>query len=234
MAVLDTYERKARLTPGLYAVLPIACTITTLGLNKFPLIAGLVGLLSAAGGAWLLSNLVGDLGRKAELVLFEKWCGSPTTKALRLREETDNPVQRDGWRSAVTDLTGTALMTGVEETKDPAAADHRITAASAQLLYLGQESGEPAVRNENVAYGYQRNLYGFRHIGRTIAVGSIAVQVIVVVGPWKTSTSACTIGIAVCAAFLALWMILPSQERTRLAADRYTRQLFIAARNRSR
>lgn len=234
MAVLDDYERKARLVPGLYGILPVATTVTTLGLDQFPVIAGLVGLLSATGGAWLLATVVGDLGRKVQPVLFENWGGPPTTKALRLREDTDNPVQRDGWRDATQRLTGVTLHAKAEETADPAAADQHISAAAAQLLHLGQEGGEPAVRNENVAFGYQRNLYGFRHVGRLIAVGCVIVQVAAIFMPYKVSTSACVIGAGVAAGFFVLWLFLPSEARAQRAAERYARQLFIAAQNRAR
>ena len=76
-------------------------------------------------------------------------------------------------------------------------------------------------------------MFGFRHIGRLIAAACIAIQVVAITGLWKVTTSACLVGLAVCTAFLALWIFLPSEKRTRLAAERYTRQLLIAAQNRS-
>ena len=39
MALLDAYERKARLTPGLLAFAPVAFAVTTLGFKKFPAVA---------------------------------------------------------------------------------------------------------------------------------------------------------------------------------------------------
>lgn len=234
MPVLDHYERKARLTPGLFAVLPASCAITTLGLDKFPLIAALTGLLTAAGGSWLLATLVGDLGRSAQGPLFESWGGSPTTRALRTREPSENPVQRDNWRTAVASVTGIDLLPANEEAEDPDGADQRITAATAQILHLGHESGQPAVRNENVAFGYQRNLYGFRWIGRAVACAATIAQLAAIAGPGQVSTAACLVGTAVSLGFLALWTFLPSADRTRLAADRYARQLFIAAHNHAR
>ncbi len=62
MALLDAYERKARLTPGLLAFAPVAFAIATLGFKKFPAIAIAVGVLSAAGGAYALAILVAHLG----------------------------------------------------------------------------------------------------------------------------------------------------------------------------
>jgi hypothetical protein len=230
---LDSYERKTRLTPGLFGALPIATTITTLGLDKFPVIAGLVGLLSAAGGTFVLSTLVGDVGRDRQQSLFNEWRGAPTTRFLRLHEHTDNPVRRDGWRAAAQKLTGVTLATSAEEMADPTGADQRIDAAAGQLLYLGQEGGVPAVRNENAAFGFQRNVYGFRNAGRSIAAVCTAIQVGAIVGPWQVSTAGCTIGAVVSGGLLLVWLFVPSKERTRLAGERYATQLYIAAQNKA-
>lgn len=205
-----------------------------MGLDKFPLIAALVGMLTAAGGTWLLSNVVADSGRRAQDEdLFLGWNGSPTTQALRLREPADNPVQRDKWRSAVSKLTGVELLSAQEEAANPAGADHAIVAATDQLRYLGQREGVPSVRQENVAYGYQRNMYGFRRFGQVIAGVCIAALTVALFGPWKLATEFCIVGILACAAFLTLWTLLPSESRTRSAAQRYTKQLFIAATSRA-
>lgn len=234
MSVLGPYERKARLTPGLYAVLPVAVTIAALGLDQYPLVAGLTGLLGAAGGSWLLSMVVGDFGRGVEPGLFAKWGGPPTTRALRLRGPATNPVQRDLWRGAVERLSGIDLLDAEAEAADPVGADQRITAAVAPILHLGQEDGQPAVRAENAAYGYERNLYGFRHVARAIAAVCIVVQVAAVLGPWSVSTTTGLAGAAITTSLLALWLALPSEKRVRAAGERYARQLLIAAQNQSR
>jgi len=231
VTLLDTYERKTRLTPGLYGFFPIATTITTLGLDKYPVIATLLGLLSAAGGTWVLASFVGDMGRKTQPVLFDNWGGPPTTKALRLREPTDNPVQRDGWRYAAQKLAGVTLSTAAEEAADPVTADQRIATATSQLLRLGQPGGVDAVRNENAAFGYQRNMYGFRRIGRLIAAACVLIQVGAIFPPWQVSTEACVVGACVAGGLFMLWLLVPSEPRAKDAADRYARQLFIAARN---
>ena len=231
LALLDPYERKARLIPGLYGFFPIATTITTLGLDKYPVVATLLGLLSTAGGTWVLASWVGDLGRKTQPVLFDRWGGPPTTRALRLREDTDNPVQRDGWRAATQKLTGVTLFTATEEAADPAGADQRIAAASSQLLRLGQQGGVAAVRNEEVAFGYQRNMYGFRQVGRLIALACVLIQVGAIFTSWQISAGACIAGASVAAALLLLWLLVPSEARAKDAAGRYARQLYIAAQN---
>lgn len=229
--LLDSYERKTRLTAGLFALFPVATTVTTLGWDKYPVMASVIGALTAAGGPWVLASFVGDLGRKSQPALFTKWGGSPTTAALRTRETSENPVQRDAWRDAVQKLSGMTLSTSAEEAADPVTADHRIEAAVTPLLRLGRPGGVEAVWNENIAFGYQRNLYAFRHIGRLVALLAVLVQVGAIFPNWKVSTGACIAGASVAGFLLLMWIVLPSEDRTKDAAGRYARQLYIAARN---
>lgn len=231
MAVLDKYQSSARLTPGLFALLPVATTITTLGLDKYKLIAGLVGLVTAAGGAYVLSNFVGDAGRALQPGLFKSWGGAPSVQLLRLRQVSENTALRDRWRAAVERLTGITLFDAAQEAADPTGADNQIEAAASKLLYLGHEGGVPAVRNEQFAFGYQRNLYGFRNYGRIVAALAVLVQVGVTFTDLKVDDTACYIGSAVTALFLLFWLFVPSEERTKDAGFRYSRQLYIAATN---
>ena len=101
-----------------------------------------------------------NLGRRAQERLWDAWHGSPTTRFLRTRDEAPNPVQRDTWRRAIEVTTGVTLLTISEETTNPALADNTIQVAVDQIRFLGQDTRFPLVKEENIQYGYERNLYG--------------------------------------------------------------------------
>jgi hypothetical protein len=168
MSLLDAYERKARLTPGLLAVAPVAFMIVTLGFKKFPAVAVAVAVLSATGGGYALSVLVAHLGRRAQVHLWDSWDGPPTIRFLRTRYEAANPVQREVWRRAIEMTTGVALLTPDAEAADPTLADNTIRTAVDQMRRLGQDPAFPLVAAENTQYGFERNLYGFRWVSRVI------------------------------------------------------------------
>src|SRR4051794_29033042 len=110
MGLIDQYERKARVTPGLMAVAPVTLAVATLGLKRFPAIAIAAGVLTAAGGTYVLSILVAHFGRAVQNELWRSWGGPPTTRLLRTRETAGNSTQRDIWRKALTELTGVSLL----------------------------------------------------------------------------------------------------------------------------
>jgi hypothetical protein len=179
VALLDAYERKARLTPGLLAFAPIAFAVATLGFKKFPAVAIGVGVLSAAGGGYALSVIVGNFGRRVQTQLWNTWGGAPTTRLLRTRDTTVSAVQRDVWRRAIEAITGVVLLSAADEINDTTLADDTIRTAVDQTRLLGQDARFLLVKTENIQYGFERNLYGFRWIGRTISIACTAVVVLV-------------------------------------------------------
>ena len=73
MALLGPYDRKARLIQGLLCIGPVAIAVATLGLNRFPAAAVVLGVGSAAGGGYLLAVFVANFGRRAQQELWKQW-----------------------------------------------------------------------------------------------------------------------------------------------------------------
>lgn len=232
MALLDAYERKARLTPGLLAFAPVAFVVVTLGLKKFPSVAIAAGVLTAAGGSYALSILVANFGRKVQAQLWQAWQGPPTTRFLRMRDAAANPIQRDTWRNAIEQATRIKLLTAGQEGNDPIGADNTIEAAVNQIRSLGQDTRFPLVAAENTQYGFERNLYGFRWAGRLVSLACVVTLVLVLTLSKSSSDSfsfaALVSGTIIDSVFLVVWSFIPSASRTKGAAERYAQQLFQA------
>lgn len=231
----DEYERKAQLTPGLLAVAPVAFVVAGVGWNKYPAVAIASGIIVAAGATYLLAVLVRHRGRRVERELWASWGGPPTTTMLRLRTPTQNATLRDSWRQGTETLTGITLLPLEEEDARPDEADQVIETAVRQLLHLGQCPEHPLVAKENIQYGFERNLYGTRWIGRGIAAASVATLTgILVFGPVRVAgttvaSDAVAAALVIDLAFLFAWLVLPSANRVHLAAERYANQLLQAA-----
>jgi hypothetical protein len=236
MLWLDRYERRARLAPGLLALLPVAVTITALGLRDAPVVSAVVSLLSLAGGPVLLADTVRTFGTKAQEKLWKTWGGSPTTIALRMREPTRNGLQRDRWRSAVEKVADVKLATRRSEQSSPAKADEAIEVAVGRLRELtrGSDPRFLLVQAENRGYGFQRNLYGIRHVGRLLALGGALVMGAYIA--WRGATgvhpvvlTADVLGLIANVLILLGWCVLPSASRVRAVGDKYAYQVLQAA-----
>lgn len=234
MVGFDEYDRKARLTPGLLLILPIAFDVIAFGLKHYPAVAIASALLGGAGATYLLAILIRQLGKKAETRLWEEWGGPPTTLLLRMRSATSNPILRDTWRRAVETRTGLTLLPESAEAADPETADATIEAAVRQLLVYRDNPAYPLVKAELIQYGFERNYYAARWYGRSVAllgVGSLIFGLIdhsLGIGAEKVSDGGLIAALAINALLLAMWLITPSASRTKSAATRYANQLLQA------
>jgi hypothetical protein len=232
---LDDYERRARLAPGLLALLPISVALAVLGLSKAPVVVSVLTTLSLAGGPVVLAELVRHQGRKVQETLWASWGGSPTIQKLRLRQEGQNTLQRETWRKAVSSVTGIPLLSLRSENGNAARADEVIEVAVGQIRSLTRdETRFPLVRAENRSYGFHRNLYGIRRAGRATALlvvlGVLAYMLwLANVGHQPALTLVNVLTLLATVVCFVIWCVLPSSERMKSAAERYAYELLQAA-----
>ena len=86
--MLDPYDVKARLFPGLLVLLPALLFLGLLYGTKSPLVVGLSAVLGTCGGPYLLANFVRTWGQRAQDRLFQEWGAPPSTIILRHRDTT--------------------------------------------------------------------------------------------------------------------------------------------------
>ncbi|WP_311208430.1 MULTISPECIES: hypothetical protein [unclassified Aeromicrobium] len=226
----STYDLKARATPGLLAIAPISVALLSLGLIQSSALTAASALATIVGGTYVISVLVGAIGRGAQVTLWTEWDGPSTTRMLRLRDRATNPLQQRKWRTDITALTGVDLFDEAEERRQPSAADQAIETAVASCRYLGHGGprGIAAVQAENTQYGFERNLYALRWIGRGLALLAAVGTALSHALLNATPTPAFLTSLAPTVPCLLFWALAPSEKRTRQAADRYAVQLFNA------
>src|ERR1700688_349857 len=224
MVRFDASEWKARLIPGLLALLPIPILVVVLGLRQQPVVATIAGLLIAVGLPVLLTSTVRDRGLRLQDVLYAKWGGAPTTECLRHSGTSEDAPRREQWRREVIKVVAHSLPTVNEEHDDQVAADGRYRAAIAETIEATRGKF-PLVFEENQNYGFERNLLAMRPIGIWVgAVGILAGACAAIPqGVWSCGLSLIrlVIGLLAMTALLALWLFLPTEGRVRRIGRRY-------------
>jgi hypothetical protein len=231
---LDKYEWQARLVPGMLAIFPVAVTITALGLRHGSVVSVIASLLSLAGGAVFLADVVRRLGVAAQRRLWADWGGAPTTIALRLRQPATNTVQRDIWRAAVEKVSGVRLASFRSESANPEKADQAINTAVSRLRELTRGNGFYLLQAESRSYGYRRNLYGVRIVGRIVALLGVLSTLgfalwPLIHGHHLDFQSTTVLGLLVNALVVLGWWLLPTSGQVKEAGDKYAHQLLEAA-----
>ena len=224
MLWLDSYERRARLVPGLLIVAPIGIVIVMFGLNTNPAVAVIIGSLTTFGTPVVLANFVRHRGLAAQSTLYKMWGGKPTTTLLM----TGPAARRSRWRQAVARVSNQDLPP--EDQPDP---DGAYDAATAVVLSKTRDAKQfGMVFAENRNYGYERNLYGSKRLGLSLAwitlVGA-AIAVGLLIDEHHKTRAEWVIGLVALLGLAVLWLVLPSEKRAKTTAFKYAEQLLDAA-----
>lgn len=218
----DEYGLKARVLPAVLIGGPALTLLLFWG--ALPL-AGTLPSLGFLGGVTLAVQLLLHRGRTTEQRLIEAWGGMPTT--LRLRSTfVGSASLRARRRSDVERISGVTLPTARRERDHPDEATEEIVHAVQLCIDRVREGavGSRLLLNENIAYGFRRNLRAARPLGVAIAALALGASTLLAVlngepGPGITA-------IIINVAALLAWSVVINDRWVRDQADKYADRLF--------
>jgi hypothetical protein len=227
---VDTYSIKARLQPEFLVLLPVILAITA----WLPAQLALWKTISSFAvycGLWvLLAEMGRDLGRKKQPRLWQEWGGAPTTRLLRHRDTTLDPITLDRYHAFLGNAINRRFPSRTEEAADSNVADPLYESATKYLLEATRdESKFPLVLKENISYGFRRNLWGMKPAALALCVLGIALCLIPVgqavwrsapVPPLAISMAVATVSL------LVLWALRITPAWIKTAADAYAIRLL--------
>jgi len=228
--MLGGYDRKARLYPALLLIAPVIATTTALLSIKLSTLQSLVAVLVGCGGAFLLTQLARDAGKRKEKALFDSWGGLPSVAIFRHRDSRLDAITKARYHKKLNSLVSEAKAPTVEqEESDPIAADTVYSAWSNFLRVNTRDTKMfPLLFQENVSYGYRRNVKGLRPIGIVIALSSCIVCGFFLYFIYQ-STGKINDALAISEAFdvfmLFLWLFRFTDAWVRVTADAYAARL---------
>lgn len=169
---LDEYSRNARLKPALLTVVPAAWTVMAWAPVERWGWSGLWGVFVAAGGTLLVAHMGRDLGKRKERALHDRFGGRPSERLLS-HEHAPNKVRLNQRHSKLRGLMpDVPIPTADEETRDPAKAHATYNACVDYLVALTRDN--QLLFQENMNYGFRRNLWGLKPFGVAVAGCAVA------------------------------------------------------------
>jgi hypothetical protein len=236
--LLDPYDLKARLLPGLLVIAPVIFFIGLIFGPKNVTVTTLLSIIGACGGPYVLATVVRTRGQMAQVRLYKKWGAQPTTILLRHRDIRLPPQTKERYRELAAYKLGMKMPGPAEEASNPADADHAYAALADALRPLTNDNNKfPFVFKELVSYGFNRNAYGVRWIGVLVCVlTSIGTLLHATgIGDFRDPSLFLTtihlphaITLFLCAALLLLWMLHFGQATVEHAAYSYGLRLWEA------
>lgn len=232
--IADSYERKARLSPAVLAILPGFVAVVT----WFPYLAAgweLLGrmVVSAVVGfavAVMLAELARSSGRQKQTKLWAQWGGAPTTDLLRHRNSDLTSHTRRRYHEALSRKIGLAMPTREEEALDPARADKSYASGVDFLRSHTRDATRfPLVAAENASYGFRRNLWGLKPLGIILSAASAAAMFGLLTWRWHSRALLdipTIVSVMVELATLVTWVAIVTPDWVRVAAQGYAMALL--------
>ena len=125
----------------------------------------------------LLSHLSRDMGKRLETKLFEAWGGKPSVTMLRHTDQTVDVHTKRRYTEYLRRSLGVSWPTAEDERADGKAADAVYASAGAWLIAQTRDTSRFRVLFEdNIAYGFRRNLLALRPF--TVAISVLALALI--------------------------------------------------------
>lgn len=226
--VSDTYERQARLYPSLLLLAPaVVMILCFVKLSGTQIIAT---SFVSCGGAFLLSQLARDLGKRREPSLFFRWGGLPSMAIFRHSDTRLDAVTKARYhRILAANVKGSKAPTPADEEANPTAADQTYTAWSHYLRVNSRDIKKyPLLFQENVNYGYRRNIWGLRPLGIGVCSSTslFGCTQIALYLSTKQEINITIIGATLFSVLmLVMWIFLFTSEWIRIPADAYSARL---------
>jgi hypothetical protein len=234
---LDAYTMRARLVPAVIAGAPafaFAAIFVSWGkLSWTHLIAGTaLTVLFAA-----FADVARRRGKAVEPSIIEKMGGLQTTVTLRHRDATYDPATKADFHKFIAAKLGQPAPSAEEEAADAGAADAYYVRGATWLRENTRNAKKfDVLFNENVSYGFRRNLLGLKLPGFLLNALIVFVCFVIFWRRWPVDLSngfdaklLAVIVIAILhAAYLALFV---TEEGVFEAARIYARQLLLSTQS---
>ena len=180
--IFDTYGRKARLQPTLYAILPIPLTLFVWIPSVYNAWGTVVSFAASWGVLTLLTGLTRERGRAAEKRLYSEWGDKPTTIWLRRADPNLDDTTKNRYYSFLErKIEGWIAPTSEEERVDQKLSDGRYDSAVKWLLEHTRNTTDfPLVFKELIAYGFRRNLYGMKKFGVSLCFIAVIINCLLI------------------------------------------------------
>ncbi|WP_163783900.1 hypothetical protein [Myxococcus vastator] len=213
-------------------LVPLLITVGAWTPGIFTWGAGLIGLGTTCGIIVWLAHLARERGRAAEEVLFKSWGGSPTTVWLRHQSSKLDAVTKARYFAFFKKhIPKWRAPTEEDESKSLADADGYYASAVRWLLeYTRDRKRFRMVFDENVSYGFRRNLYGLKRWGITLAALCLVINAAFLVGSFNGFANFLPgrglVSFGVCVTTILAWSSVVRPQWVRDAAEAYAKALL--------
>lgn len=213
---VDSYDLKARYSPGLILSLPVLIMLWTCFYHEIESLSKIWGGILSAAVLYFISTFVRAIGKRIEPALLDSWGGLPSTLLVSWSNDEIGDDLKAKYHEMVRLDQGLPMPTKEEEEADPEKATKMIDDAFKRVKGIIRKHDKDGLWSiANAEYGFARNLYGNKWIWLILSIVSTLISATFL---WKKHTSLILVGFI----FLALnllgciffgWFLLPNYTK---------------------
>ena len=234
----DSYNIKARLQPVLFVLIPIFFMLILLLPELGSARNIIIAIVVFCGVTTWLTQIGRDRGKTIEPRLYRLWDGKPSVAMLRHRNLLLAKETKHRYRIFLgKNVPELRLATPEEEQEYPDKADDGYENATSWLLAKTRDRGRfYMIFEENVNYGFRRNLWALKPTAIITDISVIVSATIYAIVPWiageaiewQTLKLGIWPGILISIVHMLGFIFIVNQEWVRMAAEQYAKQLLAA------
>jgi len=201
---LDAYTLRARLAPAVIAAAPAFAFIALLISWSSLSLSNAIATIGLAVLLFALSDFARSRGKRIEPQVFDALGGKPSVTILRHSDATFDGASKQRYLAFLGDKVGETPPSESTEQREPSAADAFYERCGTWLRENTRNAKKFAILfNENVTYGYRRNLFALKWpalaLNLTVAASCIAIFLAAPLAPFVDSKSRVFVVLAVAA-----------------------------------
>lgn len=229
----EHYAIHARFMPVFVVIFPLVLTILAWYPQAKTILGGAMTLLISFGIMSFLSIYVSNLGNDLQDKYFRNWGGAPSTLLLLpSNKELDRYTKQRYFKWLNSKCSGLGLPESLDDQIDSEELYEKIRSAGNFMReYTRDRKKYSQVYNDNVAYGFARNIVAIRIAGLVIASASLISNglFLYIISNTDSPNTINSIGvIALLASTICLWIhsAVMKESFVKRRGYRYARTLF--------
>lgn len=229
----DSYSLRARLFPAIIAAAPAFAAIALLISWKSFEISNAIATVAAVVMLYAIADFARWRGRVMEPVLYAEQGGMPSIIILRRNDSTINENNKQRYREFISKKLKVAVPTQEIENSDQAIADSFYEQCGTWLRQNTRDTKKfPLLFNENLTYGFRRNLFGVKWLALGLNVTVVIISLILLHEydwDWASVLGKRTTLVLVIAAIHAAYILIAVRKTLVFDASRsYARELILS------
>lgn len=226
---MDRYDRNARLNPALLTVLPALLFVFV----WFPAVWTQLGAIAAfvvtCGVLFAMTRIARKVGQNVERKLGDKIGRLHTAELISLADDRLPKTMKATCRSYIETHSNLGLPSLTDETADPKTAqEDRLLAVRWLLEHTRPRSEATLLMNENISYGFARNLLGLKPLGIAITF-LVALSSCFFLYNFEDGTTPFVLGVLLCGTAivgLVMWVFLITEASVVHASQVYAEKIL--------